>query len=496
MDKWTTLEPVKLHSPSLQSITGGPSTKNSILARAASHQNRAQYIGILPSDLHLLVLCHLAIPDIPNYARTNRALSRLVKDGGDSKIWKERLAVLRRIGRPLSSVKPSDQSDYNRLLVELESRHRLVPKLGHKKGSVNGSSSSIDLSDFGRFVSSPSPPSQRQSPPPRMPLEVEDDFGDFASAPSLYSSPLVTNGGVPPSPFGVSQTATMSPSLQQSYQPSKPTSQSHQPFVPSPLRLPLLAPAASSNTTGSFAKQPTPQDHFIYVHGLLRPLLTYLVPATPPHQLLMCLLPPVELPPQPLKHRSKPSLIPTNGTSAHKPWPSETYFQAMLLHLLTLWLGASVKGVRKDKTVISDQILRGAVDRFEVAMLKEFEDADGRADEWSMREAAWCAWEVWEWRDHVPKSGARKALAGPRGNGLLTASGLMFGGGIGSTGEVTSAIWEVGKVWIERREVFYETGRWDPNLNFTCVSTALFSSRGVGSCILTGRTKDSHLAHS
>ena len=149
----------------------------------------------------------------------------------------------------------------------------------------------------------------------------------------------------------------------------------------------------------------------------------------------------------------------------------------MLLHLITLWLGDRVKGVRKDEMVISDQILRGAVDRFEVAMLKGFEDADGRADEWGMREAAWCAWEVWEWRDYVPNPGASKTMAGPSGSGPLTATGSMFGGGMGSRGEVTSAVWEVGKVWIERREVFYETGRWDPNLNFTCVSTVVQISR-------------------
>jgi len=213
----------------------------------------------------------------------------------------------------------------------------------------------------------------------------------------------------------------------------------------------------------------------------------------------MRLLPPVELPPQPLKYRSKTSLIPTTGISAREPWPSESYFQAMLLHLITLWLGDRVKGVRKDKAVIPDQILRGAVDRFEVVMLKEFEDADGRADEWGMREAAWCAWEVWEGRDYVPEPGASKILAGPISNGLLTATGLVFGGGIGPTGEVTTAAWEVGKVWIERREVFYETGRWDPNLNFTCVSTVLSwssSSREVVLYILTGRTKGSRSAHS
>jgi len=476
MDKWTTLEPVKLHSSTLSSITGSSSTKNSVLARAASHQNRAQYIGVLPSDLHLLVLCHLAIPDIPNYARTTRALSRLVKDGGESKVWKERLAVLQRIGQPLSYVKPGGQSDYDLLLIELEKRHRSNPKLGHKKGPANGSSSSVDLSDFGGFVSSPPPPDRVQSPPTRMPPEVDDDFGDFASAPPLYSSPPGTNGGPSPSPFGAFQTGTTSTSLQQNYQPplfaSSPlqrTSVFHQPFVHSPLVLPPLVPAASSSTTSGFAKQPTPQGDFIRVHGLLRPLLIYLAPATPPHQLLARLLPPVELPPQSLKHRSKPSLIPAIGTSARKPWPSETYFQAMLLHLVTLWLGDRVKGVWKEKAVIPDQILRGAVDRFEVAMLKAFEDADGRGDEWGMRETAWCAWEVWEGKDYVLKAGASTTPPAPSGNALLSATRLIFGGGTGPAREVTSASWEVGKVWVERREVFYEMGRWDPNLNFTCV---------------------------
>jgi len=485
MDKWTTLEPVKLHSSTLSHITRGPSANNSILARAASQQNRAQYIGVLPSDLHLLVLCHLAIPDIPNYARTNRALRRLVKDSGESKIWKQRLAALRRIGRPLPYVKAGDQSDYDLLLTELEKRHRTGPKLGHKKGPANPSSSSVDLSDFGGFVSSPPPLVRAQSPRIQTPLEVDDDFGDFASAPPLYSypSPLVTHEGSSPSPFSVFQTPTTSSSLQPSYRPpllaspsSQPTSVFHQPFIPLPSGLPPLATAVSSNTPSGFAKQPTPQDDFIRVHGLLRPLLIHLAPATPPHQLLTRLLPPVDLPPQPLKHRSKPSLIPTVGPSAHEPWPSDTYFQAMLLHLVTLWLGDRVKGIWKDKAAIPEQILRGAVDRFEVAMLKAFEDADGRGDEWRMREAAWCAWEVWEGKDYVPKAGAGISPTSPRGNGLLTATRLTFGGGIGPTGEVTSASWEVGKVWIERREVFYETGRWDPDLNFTCVPAVLLWS--------------------
>jgi recyclin-1 len=146
----------------------------------------------------------------------------------------------------------------------------------------------------------------------------------------------------------------------------------------------------------------------------------------------------------------------------------------MLLHLITLWLEDRIKGVWKDKMVIPDQILRGAVDRFEVAMLKGFEDADSRGDEWNMREAAWCAWEVWEGRDYVPMPYPGMDPTSPRGNSLLTATRSTFGGATGPAGVVRSASWEVGKVWVERREVFYETGRWDPSLNFTCVFTVLF----------------------
>jgi recyclin-1 len=418
MDKWTTLEPVKLHSLTLPSITGGgggaSSSKNQVLARAASHQNRAQYIGRLPSDIHLLVLAHLAVPDIPSYARASRALGRLANDGGgDSKLWRARLAVLRRIGH--------GPSDCELLLGELERRHAARPGhgLGHKRRPTNASAASVDLSDFGGFVSSPAPTSLPPMPPPPPPEVVDDDFGDFASAPPLYTSPG--------------------------------------PFSPLKTEAPSLVHHLPSAT---FATPPTPRDDFIRAHRLFRALLPHLAPATPPHQLLTRLLPPIALPPQPTKktHRPAPSssLLSIRG----RPWPSETYLHALLLHALTLWLGDAVRGVRVDRALIPVQVLRGAVDRFETAMLTAFEKADADAerarDEWAMREAAWCAWEVWEGREGRDSVHSASHSASGRGEGE--------GGG-----------WEVGRVWIERREVFYEGGRWDPTLNFTCVPSSSLS---------------------
>lgn len=72
------------------------------------------------------------------------------------------------------------------------------------------------------------------------------------------------------------------------------------------------------------------------------------------------------------------------------------------------------------------QALLAAADRFDSTCLVAFETADSRADEPAMRLAAESSWKVWE-----------------------------AGGG-------SRDQWECGRVWVEKREVFYETGKWDP----------------------------------
>ena len=104
--------------------------------------------------------------------------------------------------------------------------------------------------------------------------------------------------------------------------------------------------------------------------------------------------------------------------------------QSRTLHLLLLYLSPSVQPLRNWPSLRSS--LRSAVDRFEASLLTAFERADGLKNEEGMKEAAWSSWEVWD-RSH-------------------------------------SGDWEIGRVWAEKLEVFYESERWDPLKNFTCVA--------------------------
>ncbi|KAJ7075859.1 exocyst complex component Sec10-like protein [Mycena belliarum] len=99
--------------------------------------------------------------------------------------------------------------------------------------------------------------------------------------------------------------------------------------------------------------------------------------------------------------------------------------ESITLHLLSLFLSPRIKPLRKWDTMYSS--LRSAMDRFDANALAGFDAADSRADEGGMREAAESSWEVWD------------------GNGD----------------------WEMGKVWAEKREIFYQQGQWNPLDNLT-----------------------------
>jgi recyclin-1 len=106
--------------------------------------------------------------------------------------------------------------------------------------------------------------------------------------------------------------------------------------------------------------------------------------------------------------------------------PSLT-IQAKTLHILSLFLSPRVMPLRHWEQMYLS--LRAAMDSFDATLLAAFDLADGKGDEDSMREAAESSWEVWD----------------------------------------GSGDWEMGKVWAEKREVFYEQGRWNPMDNLTCV---------------------------
>ena len=134
------------------------------------------------------------------------------------------------------------------------------------------------------------------------------------------------------------------------------------------------------------------------------------------HTLLKPLIPALSSPP----HAVLSNLFPS-------PAPSLRH-QAHTLRLLSLFLSPSVKPLRNWETLSA--ALRAAVDRFEDGLLTAFDVADGKDDEKGMAEAAQASWEVWD----------------------------------GSGRE-----WELGKVWAEKREIFYEQSKWKPLDNFTYV---------------------------
>jgi recyclin-1 len=79
------------------------------------------------------------------------------------------------------------------------------------------------------------------------------------------------------------------------------------------------------------------------------------------------------------------------------------------------------------------QALLAASDRFDSTCLVAFEMADSKHHLEGMRNAAEASWSVWE------------------------------------AGSGTREQWECGRVWVEKREVFYETSKWDSLENIVYV---------------------------
>jgi recyclin-1 len=121
---------------------------------------------------------------------------------------------------------------------------------------------------------------------------------------------------------------------------------------------------------------------------------------------------------------SSPPHVILSNLSAH--YTASLFQEAKLLHLLSLFLSPFVKPVRQWGSLYIS--LRTAMDRYDSNLLAAFDVADGKGDEVGMREAAKSSWEVWD----------------------------------RSVGD-----WEMGKVWTEKREIFYQHEKWQALDNFT-----------------------------
>ncbi|KAI0309784.1 exocyst complex component Sec10-domain-containing protein [Amylostereum chailletii] len=181
-----------------------------------------------------------------------------------------------------------------------------------------------------------------------------------------------------------------------------------------------FAPFASAPTTPVVPSPPSSRASFIRVHALLKPLTPALL--DPPHQILTSLFPPT--------------------------WQFGLHDQARILHILFLYLSPDISPLRGSSSLLAG--LRAAADRFDAALLTAFEAADGRAHEEGMRLAAEASWEVW-------MASSQAQSSAPTTFGFNTE-------------------WEMGRVWAEKREIFYTVGTHKPLDNFTPSNALAFDA--------------------
>ena len=361
MEKWATLEPVRLYKSSTS--TTSPTSFLSRNSRA-SVQLQIPYIGPLPVPIHIRILRHLPITSIPNYAIASKALSNLARS---ESIWEDKCKLLGLIapnGTPLDAV------------VDVLEQHKQTTAAGKLEKS-----------------------------PPVMTVIEEDEFGDFASA------SFTTSAGIQPaSPPLPNSRFEMGDFIGASATPPQSVFQ-----VLTPVHSTIPPPSNFRN-------------QYIRAHKLLKPLLPALL--SPAHLILN-------------------ALFPSDSSSSLR-------YQSQLLHLLALFLSPYLHAVSNHANLLL--ALRSAIDRFDSALLTAFDAADTidynspdvlasviASKEQAMRDAAWASWEVYKGNT---ESRQRPSITfGPQ--------------------KSFSADWELGKVWAEKKEIFYETGNWDPLKNFT-----------------------------
>jgi recyclin-1 len=157
------------------------------------------------------------------------------------------------------------------------------------------------------------------------------------------------------------------------------------------------------------------------------------------HTSLMPTLQPLMTIPAPSPSQTLSLLFPASLSST----PAAAVLQSAVLVSLLTFLTPQVQPL--DRWKVIRQSVLAAADRFDAACLIGFEGADEKGDEAAMKLWASAGWNVW----------------------VLATSGS------GSTGLQRRRVeeWEVGRVWIERRELFYEGGSmWDPLKNILCVN--------------------------
>lgn len=244
---------------------------------------------------------------------------------------------------------------------------------------------------------------------------VDDDFGDFAAQSGVGGGVNGSNNDVfedvdfgefnaSSRPNGASKNEDSLIGFDDMPLPSHPTAGSSKSGRTTGFF--ALTPSKAQTQRPTYSTRPTKTGPFYQAykthHLALIPLCHHLRASPSPSSTLSLLFPPSPL----------TSLPPTLTEQADK------------LLILLRFLSPDIQPLR-DWGFLR-QALLAAADRFDSTCLVAFEVADSKNDEEGMWIAADSSWKV-------------------------------FNEGGGGRDQ-----WECGRVWVEKREVFYETGKWDP----------------------------------
>ncbi|GHJ85367.1 hypothetical protein NliqN6_1769 [Naganishia liquefaciens] len=422
-------------------------------------------IGPLPASIFARILNHLPVPDIPNVARTCRALAKIVRS--DERVWKSRCLSLGLLeGSDLAG------KDGSNLLQRKQSSRKRQPSL---------TSAPINLQDddFGDFASQPLSFMGHQVGGNRQNAgegEFEDVFGEFTSPAATIKASTKAgqtsgislmdlefeDGPHVPLPSTVASRTT----------PQKPSQQQARTSGFFALNPAVLNKAGSSSRSNGISR--TNQFYEIYKskHEQLTPYITVLRSCSTANsstltstisasQALSLLFPPTQ-----------------NG-----PTPLDA--QAYILVDLLRYLSASIEPTRDWGWL--RRVLGGVCDRFEAVCLSAFDRAEsatavsmtrpqtagsGNATTDALRLVSEASWNVYRnTRETSPREKRYRSRAKepPKtGHAVPTSSTVTIVQDLLDD----QVEWELGRAWIEKREIFYEGAKWEPGKNIVKIANS------------------------
>ncbi|WWC91812.1 uncharacterized protein L201_006759 [Kwoniella dendrophila CBS 6074] len=404
MDKWAPIAPSK---PGGRSNSHNLSTRFASVLKPSKLSARGSIssgplIGRWPENVVLRIIEFLPIPDLPNVARSNRALSRLVRD---ERGWEVRCKWLGLLPDNTSTSPEKPKKELQKPIQTPKKSSFSIPS----KSRV-----SID-DDFGDFST------QNND------VFEDVDFGDFEGAkPNGAGGGGITNGG---NSFNQKENNLLDFDDLPLPSNTKSTGSGQQKTgffaLPTPTATPTKPKSSYSFSSSSYngfgnTTNNTPGPYYKSYknhHLSMIPYCNHLRSSHSPSSTLALLFP------------AKPSGVP--------PTLEE---QSDLLLTLILFLSSNLQPLR-DWGFLR-QALLSSIDRFDSTCLISFELSDSKKDESGMKLSAESSWKLWQVILNQDRSSSRSRDQ-----------------------------WECGRVWIEKREVFYDTARWDSSENIIKVQT-------------------------